>query len=372
MAVASPRIFVSAGEPSGDRCAAEVVSALRRRWPSAVIEAFGGPALRAAGAEVRYPMEGYTVLGFLEAVGKIPAHLRLLRRIAESFRDGRYDLALLVDYPGFNVRLGQAAREAGVKVLYYIAPQLWAWRPGRVAHLRNAIDRLAVVLPFEPDFFASLGLRARFVGHPLVERSWPSRDAARRALDLGPDDRVLALFPGSRPEEVRRIWPVFRDAATRLLARGICDQVIVAAIPEGAYPGPLPGPLHRDDSSTVLASADAALVKSGTTTLEAACAGVPMVVAYRVHPVTALLARQLLTVRHVSLVNLVAGREIVPELLQGDATADRLAEAVAPLLESGGRAAMAQRAGLAEVRSRLGSPGAAERVAELVREVLAA
>jgi lipid-A-disaccharide synthase len=369
---AGPRIFVSAGEPSGDAHAAAVVRAVRRRWPDAVVEAFGGPALQAAGAVVRYPMEEYTVLGFLEAVGKIPAHLRLLRRLRRAFAEGRYDAVLLVDYPGFNLRLGASARRAGLRSLYYVAPQLWAWRAGRARHLRAAADRVAVILPFEAEFFRHHGIPTEFVGHPLTERSWPCREEARRAVGVLPGERVLALFPGSRRQEVDRIWPAFRDAARQLLAEGACHRVLVAAKPHDSYPGAEGIELHLDAADRLLAAADAALLKSGTTTLEAACAGTPMVVAYRVHPLTAGLARRVMTVPWVSLVNLVAGRAVVPELLQRRSAPGALADAVRPLLAPGGAAGREQRAGLREVRSRLGAPGASARVADILGELLAA
>jgi lipid-A-disaccharide synthase len=365
-----PRIFVSAGEPSGDLHAARVVEALRRRWPDAVIDAFGGPALRAAGASIRYPMESYTVLGFFETLTKLVPHLRLLRDLGAEFARDRYDLALLVDYPGFNLRLAEAARRAGVRTLYYIAPQLWAWRPGRAQRFAAAVDRMAVILPFEPAFFASVGVEAEFVGHPLVERHWPSREEARVGLGIPASERVLALCPGSRGQEITRIWPVFRDAARRLLDEGACDRVLVAGTPAGVYPDGGHVTVHRGEAARILAAADAALVKSGTTTLEAAMTGTPMVVAYRVHPVTAAIAKRVMTVHHVSLVNLVGEREVVPELLQDAATADALAERVRPLLDPTGPAAQAQRSGLAEVRERLGRPGAAERVAAIAAELL--
>jgi lipid-A-disaccharide synthase len=371
MAGPAPRVFVSAGEPSGDHHAARVVAALREQAPGAVVEAFGGPALAEAGATIRFPMARYTVMGFLEAVGKIPAHLALLRRLEADCRAGRYDLVILVDYPGFNLRLADLAHRAGLRTLYYIAPQLWAWRPGRARRMARAVDRLAVILPFEPEFFGRLGLEAEFVGHPLAERVWPGREEARAALDLDPGARVLALFPGSRDQEIGRIWPAFREAATDLLRAGDCDRVLVAGTSDGHYPGAGSLEVCRDRAAELLAAADAALVKSGTTTLEAAMTGTPMVVAYRVHPVTAAIARRVIRVPWISLVNLVAGRAVVPELVQRDASPVRLADAVRPLLRGGSAEVLAQRDGLAEVRRRLGAPGAAARVAAMARALVA-
>jgi lipid-A-disaccharide synthase len=373
IARAGPRVFVSAGEPSGDLHGAGVVRALRERYPDASIEALGGPRMEHAGATLRYRMEGLAAFGVVEILSKLGAHLRLLRALRQDFRAGRYDLVILIDYPGFHLRVAEAARAAGTKVLYYIAPQLWAWRPERARRLAAAVDRLAVVLPFEQPFFGGLGLRSEYVGHPLVDRApVPSREAARSSLGIAPGSRVLGLFPGSRAQEIRRLWVPFRDAAARLLAAGRCDRVIVAGTEWGQYPDPGRAEIVRGEPSRLLAAADAALVKSGTTTLEAALAGTPMVVAYKVHPVTYRVFQRLRTVEWVSLVNLVAGREVVPELLQDRAESVPLAEAVGPLLDPADPRTRAQQEGFTLVRRRLGEPGATTRVVALAGELLEA
>jgi lipid-A-disaccharide synthase len=371
IARAAPRIFVSAGEPSGDLHGAGVVQALRARHPDATIEALGGPRMAAAGAEIRYPMEGLAAFGLVEVVTKLRAHLRLLRALRADFRAHRYDLVILIDYPGFHVRVAESARQAGTKVLYYIAPQLWAWRPGRARRFASAVDRLAVVLPFEQRFFGGLGLRSDYVGHPLVDRGvWPTRAEARVRLGVPADSRVLGIFPGSRQQEIGRLWRPFREAALRLLDEGRCDRVLVAGTPSGDYPDPGPLTILRGDPIPVFAAADAALAKSGTTTLEAALADVPMVVAYKVHPLTWLMFQRLRTVEWVSLVNLVAEREVVPEMLQQQAEPGPLADALRPLLDPGDPVTIAQREGLALVRQRLGQPGATTRVVALADELL--
>ncbi|MBA3497201.1 MAG: lipid-A-disaccharide synthase [Gemmatimonadota bacterium] len=367
----APRIFVSAGEPSGDLHGAAVVEALRARHPGAVIEALGGPRMAAAGAAIRYPMEGLAAFGLVEVLTKLGAHVKLLRALRADFRAGRYDLVILIDYPGFHVRVAEAARAAGTKVLYYIAPQLWAWRPGRARRFASAVDRLAVVLPFEQRFFGALGLASEYVGHPLVDRiDWPTRAHARGQLGIPLESRVLGIFPGSRHQEIRRLWHPFRDAARQLLSEGRCDRVLVAGTADGEYPDPGPLEILRGDPIPIFAASDAALAKSGTTTLEAALADVPMVVAYKVHPLTWQMFQRLRTVEWVSLVNLVAEREVVPEMLQGQARAGTLADALRPLLDPRHPLTLAQRDGLALVRQRLGQPGATTRVVALADELL--
>jgi lipid-A-disaccharide synthase len=367
----TPRIFISAGEPSGDLHGAGVVRALRTRYPNATIEALGGPQMERAGATLRHRMEGLAAFGLVEVVSKLRAHYRLLRALQKDFRLGRYDLVILVDYPGFHVRVAEAAHAAGTKILYYIAPQLWAWHPSRARRLAAAVDRLAVVLPFEQVFFEKLGLRSEYVGHPLVDREpSPSRQEARARLGVAEDSRLLGIFPGSRVQEIRRLWEPFRDAALQLLKDGSCDRVFVAGIPAGHYPDPGPIQVLQGDPAPLFAAADAALAKSGTTTLEAALADTPMVVAYKVHPVTYAMFQRVRTVRWVSLVNLVAGREVVPEILQDRATATALANAVRPLLNPMDPGTLAQREGLALVRERLGAAGATTRVVALAGELL--
>jgi len=371
MSQAAPRLLISAGEPSGDLHGARVVHALFSRYPDASIDAVGGPRMAAEGARVRFPIEPLSAFGLLEVVHKIPAHLQLYWELRRSFRERRYDLVILIDYPGFHLRVAEAARKYGIKVLYYIAPQLWAWYPGRARRFSRAVDRLAVVLPFEPAFFARVGLQAEFVGHPLVDQGPAlSRHQARVRLGLPAGERILAIFPGSRVEEVRRLWPLFRDAGLRLVREGRCDRVIVAGVPLGEYSGAGPIEIRYDDSPAVMSAGDAALVKSGTTTLEAALADTPMAVAYLTHRWSYEIGRRMLSVPWISLVNLVAEREVVAEFWHPPLRSEMLADAVWPLLDPADPRTIAQRAGLAEVRRRLGSPGAAERVVAIAGELL--
>src|SRR3989442_13945075 len=310
------RIYISAGEPSADAHAAAVATALRRRLPGLELEALGGPSLERAGVRVLDRMESYSVVGFVEAIAKIPAHYRLLNRIKQSFKDKRYDLVILVDYPGYHLRAAAAAAAAGIPVLYYIAPQMWGGGPRGVRRLAP-VNRLAVILPFEEQFFRGRGVAATFVGHPLKDRpAPPSRVDARRMLRLDPRRQTLGLFPGSRAQEVKRHWAIFREAAARVAAARPDVQIIVAGTPDAEYPDPGAITVHMGDPLLVFAAADAGICKSGTTTLEAAIADVPMVITYRVHPITSYIAFRLLQVPWVGLVNLVAGYEVAPEVLQ--------------------------------------------------------
>jgi lipid-A-disaccharide synthase len=314
-------------------------------------------------------MDDLTVVGFWEVLRKLPAHLRVLRQMRGHLSRRLPELALLVDYPGFNLRVARAATGAGVPVLYYIAPQLWAWRPGRAAMLRRVIRNLAVILPFEEAFFQRLGINTTFVGHPLLDRPpAPNRGAARARLGVPDTAPALALFAGSRPGELLRHWPLFRRAAERV-RRAIPEvRVIVAGATGRSYPELDGFTVVTGDTQTVLAASDAALCKSGTATLEAALAGVPMVVAYTMHSVTFAIARRVVRSERIGLPNILLERLVVPELIQDEASPERLADAVLTLLDRDGASARRQREALVQIRPMLGSTGVAGRVADMALE----
>lgn len=328
--------------------------------------------MAAAGATVIEPMDDLSVMGLAEGVKAIPAHFRLLRRLRERLASGSYDLAILVDYPGFHLKVAASAAANGVPVLYYIAPQLWAWGAWRIRSLRKHVRCLAVVLPFEEEYFRNLGIETVFVGHPLLDRaSPPSITDARKSLELDSSGPVLGLFPGSRGSEIKVLWPAFRDAAL-LLRTSIPDlDVVVGAVDGCQYPGAEDWGITLGESQSALAAADVALCKSGTVTLEAAIADTPMVIAYKMHPITFAVARRAVRVREISLVNLIAGARVSPELLQTDVCPTKLADALRPLLDQDSPAAERQRQGFSEIRARLGHPGAASRVAELAERLIA-
>jgi lipid-A-disaccharide synthase len=372
---AGPTVFFSAGEPSGDLHGAAVARALRARYPDARFLGLAGPRMQAEGVEPIVDFGRLAVMGFAEVIRHLPFFAGLLRRTVRTIREERADLVIPIDYPGFNLRLAQRTSRAGVPVLYFIAPQVWAWHRSRAGRLAAAVDRLAVILPFEEEIFDEYGAEVRFVGHPLADRREPvpSRDAFCEELGLDPERRILALFPGSRQQEVDRHLEPFVDAARSVVkARWHVQPVIGRSpdVPAGAYAATrYPS---TTDGRALLAHAHAALVKSGTTTLETALADTPMVIAYRTHPATYWLARRLVEVDHVGLANLVAGERIAPELLQDDATPSALAAALLPLIDEGPARAAALR-GVRSVQEALrpeGEATAAERVAEMAAGLL--
>lgn len=373
----APRILISAGEPSGDLHGAGVARALRRRWPTARLYGLGGSLMRQAGVELIAHVDELAVMGFAEVARHLPFFLRLLRRVRRDLEREPPDLVVPIDYPGFNLRLARMAKESGVPVLYYIAPQVWAWHSSRIAQLARHTDRLAVILPFEEALFRGAGAQASFVGHPLLDAGAPGAARAELCAAVGadPERPILALFPGSRAQEVRRHLALFEGAAERVCARRPDVQPVIAsgpAVPEALYAAARYP--RTSDSGALLAHAAAALAKSGTTTLQAAVAGTPLVVAYRMHPLSYAIARRVVEVDHVGLVNLVAGERLAPEFIQAAATPDALADALLPLLEDGPERAR-MLAGLARVRAALAAPAgahdAAERVAAMAADILA-
>ena len=341
-----PLIYLIAGEQSGDELGARLIRAIRRQCPDATFAGIGGVAMAAAGFASLFPLRDLALMGFLEVLPKIQA---IRRRLAETIADieaKRPDVVVTIDSPGFTLRVLRAIQPLGIPRAHYVAPQIWGWKERRAKKYPGLWERLLCLLPFEPAFFARHGLPATFTGHPVLEAGWETGDAARfRARhNLAPTDRVLILMPGSRRMEISYLLPVFRGTLDRLGAGIVPVMPVAAPVREAVIAATRlwarPPILVEDDleKRDAFAAAAAALTKSGTSTLELAAAGVPMIVTYRVHIVTALMVWAMMKVKYISILNILPDREIVPELLQLDATPEKLAAALRVILEPAGAA----------------------------------
>ncbi|MEW6273212.1 MAG: lipid-A-disaccharide synthase, partial [Thermodesulfobacteriota bacterium] len=370
-----PTVLLVAGEASGDLRGAELVRALRDLVPDVRVVGVGGEKLRAAGMEVLVDAAELSTMGVTELLGRVGSIVRSYRRVrgAITGRDGagRPDLVVLIDFPDFNLRLAKVARRAGIPVLYYVSPQVWAWRRYRVRTLAKRVDHLAVVFPFEAELYRGLA-PVTFVGHPALETVRAARDPAqtRARHGLAPERPLVALLPGSRGAEVRELLPVMVEAVARL---GV--QAAVALAHESLRPlaesfCPAGMPIVCGETYDLVAAADVVLLASGSATLETALLERPMVVMYRLAPVTYALARMLVRVPFIGMPNLVLGKKAVPELIQNEVTAERVAAEARRILDDPELAARI-RADLAEVRSLLGEPGAARRAARIAAGMLA-
>lgn len=359
-----PAVFLSAGESSGDLHGAALARELLARDSRLRLYGLGGERMADAGVELLADLDDLAVMGVAEVARRLPYFISLRRRVTRFLLDRGVRLFIPIDYPGFNLPAADFAHRHGLRVLYYIAPQVWAWRERRARRLARVSDRVCVVLPFEEELLAGYGADVRFVGHPLLDT--PTADAAG-----GGGGAALGLFPGSRAHEVERMLPPFAAAAERLRQTDRDLRVLVARPPH------LPLDLYEETGletaapERVISRAAAALCKSGTITLQLALAGVPMTVGHRMSPLTYRIARRLVRVPHVALVNLVAGERLVTELIQDELTPEAAADSLIPLLVPESPERERIRAGLKRVRERLGSPGCSGRVADHALELLA-
>jgi lipid-A-disaccharide synthase len=371
--VSAAEVMIVAGEPSGDMHAAAMIGALRKRRPELHIVGVGGGRLAAEGVELLERAERIAVVGFVEVIRHLPILRRLMQTLRARMDAGCVKLVVLIDYPGFNMRVAREAKQRGIPVLYYITPQVWAWHRSRVKALRETVRKAAVILPFEEKLLRDAGIDATFVGSPLIDSTQhlPTRDEACAALGLDAARPVLALFPGSRAGEIGRHLSDFVSTARAIVARKPDVQVIVSAPPNVVIDADVcPYPIARDASHTVFRAATAAMCKSGTTTLESALCGCPLVVAYRTSAMTYAIAKRLVTLPNIALVNIVAERRVAPEFIQHELRAELVAPALLPLLDVASLERATMISALHDVRRRMGEPGAAQRVAAMVDELV--
>lgn len=362
------RIFFVAGDASGDHHGARLVAALRARDPRIVCEGYGGVEMAAAGMDLQHDLAGEGIMGFTEVLRHLPRIRRLFHQAAARVRAVRPRAVVLIDYPGFNLRFARAAHEAGIPVIYYISPQVWAWKKGRLKTIAAYVDLMLVIFPFEQDFYREAGVDCQFVGHPLLDR----------IADYVPENRiegdpVIGLLPGSRAQEIARLFPVMLETARGIHERHPGARFHVpcvnharaeqaAALARGV---PIPLDFHVGGMYDVLAAARFCLVASGTATLETALFGVPLAILYKVSPPSYWMARLLVDIAHIGIVNILAGRGLAPEFIQDRARPGTILPAALELIEDT-PARRAMIAGLDEVRQGLGAGGASERAAEAI------
>ncbi|MBC8085758.1 MAG: lipid-A-disaccharide synthase [Phycisphaerae bacterium] len=364
----SGEVLFVAGESSGDLHAAGVAEAIRKLQPERALFGIGGNRMRAAGVELIEHVENLAVMGFVEVVRHVPHHWKLLRQLRERMQRGHTALVVLIDYAGFNMQVAKAARDAGVPVLYYVTPQVWASRAGRLPKLARVVTKAACILPFEEALLREHGIDATFVGHPLLDRALelPTQAEARSQLGMRMQGELLAVFPGSRKSELAFHLEPFVETARELQRRRPGLDVVVATAPSMQIDSTrCPFPQISGASFRVLRAATAGLLKSGTTTLEAAVVGLPHVIAYRTSGISYAIAKRVVTIPRIGLVNVVANREVSREFVQHALVPVDMANALEPLLTEGSAERAAAVQGLANVRAQLGTPGAAERVATM-------
>ncbi len=378
----APRVMLSCGEPSGDLYAGALTREIRRLSPGAEVFGLGGRELSAAGGRLTADYAGLAATGLTEALSVLPHTWRTYRRLVHAARTERPDVFVAIDFPEVNFRLGTAVSRLGIPVVYYIGPQAWAWRSGRFRTMRGFVTRALVIFPFETPLYREAAIPVAFVGHPLLDLapSGADRETFRRRHDLDPEAPVVAMLPGSRPNELRRILPDMVTAARHVRDRVPPVQFVVARAP--GLPEPLFEPLAalrragapprvvESQTDAVLAAADVVLTASGTATIQTAIHERPMVVVYRLSPLTYWMARRFIKVKAFGMVNLVAGRTIVPEYAQAAFTPAVVADDAVRFLSDEAHAARTRQA-LREVREKLGGPGASRRAAEHVLEVAA-
>lgn len=372
-------VVICAGESSGDALGAGLARELSALEPAVRFSGMGGGQMREAGVDTRIDVEELAVVGLVDVLVNYPRLRRLFRRMCTHLEDDRPDLLVLVDYVEFNLRLAAHARRLGIPVLFYVSPQLWAWRSGRIRRIQQCVDAMAVLFPFETEIYQRAGVPVRYVGNPLVDRVQPPTVRLGERIALGEHERVIGLLPGSREGELKRHWPLLVETAKRMHQEDPSLHFVVALAP-GVDPPRLDALARRnglpisfvsgeDGAHALMADADLLLIASGTATLEAGLLQAPMLVFYRMGSLSHAVFSRLVRLENIALVNIVAGERLVPEYLQRQANADRLASDALQLLRHPERLG-AMRESLASIRERLGDGGADRRIAEMARELL--
>lgn len=369
-----PKVMILAGEASGDHHGAQLLEAIKTQMPGASFFGMGGTALKKTGMETMVDAADMAVVGLLEVISHFPVIHRARQKLIAAMAQKKPDLLICIDYPDFNLNLARQAGKLGIPVFYFISPQVWAWRSGRVQTIRRLVQRMAVILPFEQEFYKKRGVDVEYVGHPLVDSVKPDGDRNELRKRNSLTGTVVGLLPGSRRKEIATMLPIMLDAA-ELLAEKYPETSFVLPLAPGLDPNilnenglnhcTLPVTVTREENRyDVMAATDLVMAASGTVTLELALLDVPMVVSYKLSPLTYAIGRHLVKVKFASLVNLVADKEIVPELLHDRATAENIATAMTGIWP-GSKGRQQMLAGLSLVRGRLGKPGACRRAAEL-------
>jgi lipid-A-disaccharide synthase len=369
-------IMLIAGEASGDLHAANLVKAFKKKSDLKFI-GIGSTALKKEGVQIMMDSKELAVVGITEVFSKLPHILKGIKTAKRALRQFRPDLLILIDFPDFNLLIAGIAKRMGIPVLYYISPQVWAWRSGRVNKIRRLVDHMAVILPFEADFYRKHGVSATFVGHPLLDSVQPLSEAIFEKNLSGPP--VLGILPGSRDKEILNHLPIMLDAARQLKAHFPDMKVLVSLASSlernfveqilDKYRGSLEAELVEGGAENTFNQSTILVAVSGTVTLEAALAGVPMVIVYRVSPLSYRLGKTLIRIKYISLINIVARRELLPELIQEKATSENIFSAVKNMLGNPGQAALLHKQ-LVWMRNAFGRPGASDRVADIAMNML--
>ncbi len=372
-------VMIIAGEASGDMHGASLVREMLNIDSSLNFYGIGGNKLQDAGVALLAHASEMAVVGLTEVFSKLGNFLKIMNKMKKSLDSRKPDLVILIDYPDFNLPLAKAARKRGIKVFYYISPQVWAWRKGRIRQIKKYVDKMAVILPFEVDTYGQKDFTVEYVGHPLLDLVKPhySRQQSREKFNISESKTTIGLLPGSRISEVEKLLPEMLQAAAILaqkipaaqfllpLADTLKEEVVAGIISRFG----IKVDVIRDNTYDVISCADLAVVASGTATLETALLGVPMIIIYKISPLSYLIGRLAVSVQNIGLVNIIAGKTIVPELIQHEANALRIAAEALDILKNEERRLQII-ADLKEIRAKLGNPGAAMRAAKLACDML--